>query len=139
MKAGDDLGADGLVVGYECDGCELAFKDNRMVPTFADDTPEGFEILATADAPVYGKRKKHLAELADNYIGELNWVATRIGGADTPGVRERFANGHAVLGTFKRGQGEVFTTGCTDWAYGLRDSDVAKVTNNVLEHFIKGS
>lgn len=48
-----------------------------------------------------------------------------------------FANRHAVSGTFKRGQGEVSTTGCTDRAYGLRGPDVAKVTSNVLNHFIK--
>jgi hypothetical protein len=109
-----------------------------MVPAFTDDTPEGFEILATADARLW-ETEEAPGELADNYIGELNWVAARIGGADTPEMRARFANGHAVMGTFKRGRGEIFTTGCTDWAYGLRDSDVARVTNNVLEHFIKGS
>lgn len=138
LKAGDNLGVDGIVLGYECDGCELAFKDNRMVPTFTDDTPEGFQIIATADAHLW-ETEEASGELADNYIGELNWVATRIGGADTPEVRQKFANGHAVMGTFKRGHGEVFTTGCTDWAYGLGDSTVARVTNNVLERFIRSS
>jgi len=138
LKAGDDLGADGLVLGYECDGCELAFIDNQMVPKFTDDTPEGFEILATAEARLW-ETEEAPGELADNYIGELNWVAARIGGADTPEVRQKFANGHAVMGSFKRGKGEVFTTGCTDWAYGLADSAVAGVTNNVLERFIKSS
>lgn len=136
LKAGDSLGADGLVLGYECDGCELAFIDNQMVPKFTDGTPEGFEILATAQAHLW-ETEEALGGLADNYIGELNWVAARIGGADTPEMREKFANGHAVMGSFKRGKGEVFTTGCTDWAYGLNDSAVAQVTNNVLERFIK--
>jgi hypothetical protein len=37
------------------------------------------------------------------------------------------------MGTFERG-GTVFTTGCTDWAYGLgRDAQVDQVTANVLE------
>lgn len=135
LKAGDTLGAEDIVVGYECDGCELTFKEGRPVPTYADDTPANFEILGTAPTHLWETHEAP-SGLADNYIGELNWVAQRIGGNDTPEVREKFANGHAVLGTFKRGQGEVFTTGCTDWAYGLRSSDVAKVTNNVLARFI---
>jgi|TARA_B110000263_G_C15250125_1_gene483685 hypothetical protein len=32
-------------------------------------------------------------------------------------------------------KGEVFTTGCTDWAYGLKDKDVAQVTSNVIDRF----
>jgi hypothetical protein len=36
------------------------------------------------------------------------------------------------MGTFERG-GTVFTTGCTDWAYGLgRDPQVDRVTENVF-------
>ena len=138
MQTGDLLGADALVVGYECDGCELTFDGGRPVPTFEDGTPEGFVPLATAPCHLW-ETEEAPDNLADNYIGELNWVAERIGGADTPEVRERFANGHAVMGTFKRGDGEVFTTGCTDWAYGLGSSDVARVTSNILERFIKGS
>jgi hypothetical protein len=64
-------------------------------------------------------------------------VAARIGGKDTPEVREKYANGHTVLGMFKRGSCAVFTTGCTDWADGLRGNEVAQVTRDVLEQFIK--
>ena len=73
--------------------------------------------------------------LPDSYVGELNWVAERLGGGDTPENRAAFANGSAVLGTFRRGAGQVFTTGCTDWAYGLGDPAVATVTRNVLARF----
>ena len=38
------------------------------------------------------------------------------------------------MGTFQRGQGNVFTTGCTDWAYGLSDPQVAQITKNVLDY-----
>lgn len=137
LEAGDTLGADDVVVGYECDGCALESQDGKIVPTYEDDTPKGFEILATAPTHLW-ETEEAPGNLADNYIGELNWVAERIGGADTPENRERFTAGHAVMGSFRRGNGEVFTSGCTDWAYGLRDSQVAKVTNNVLTRFIKG-
>ncbi len=134
LTAGDSLGAQELVVGYECDGCELTAADGRPAPSGADDTPPGFEVLATAPARLWETHQAP-AGLADNYIGELNWVAERIGGGDTPENRQRFGRGHAVLGTFKRGKGEVFTSGCTDWAYGLRSRDVATVTANVLNRF----
>ena len=42
------------------------------------------------------------------------------------------------MGTFSRGAGHVFTTGCTDWAYGLDDPAVAAVTRNVLRRFGEG-
>ena len=136
LRAGDVLGAAGTVVGYECDGCELELRDGLPFATGRDGTPRDFSVLATAPA--------HLWETGeavggmDNYIGELNWVAERIGGADTPENRLRFAHGRAVLGSFERGRGEVFTTGCTDWAYGLAHDDVATVTTNVLERFVHG-
>lgn len=138
LKTGDTLGAEALVVGYECDGCEFSFENGRPAPTFKDDTPDGFQILAIAPARLW---ETHEApdNLADNYVGELNWVAERIGGEDTPENRNRYTEGHAVLGSFKRGKGEVFTTGCTDWAYGLGNDAVATITNNVLDHFIHTS
>ncbi len=67
--------------------------------------------------------------------GELNWAAERLGGGDTALNRAAWADGRAVLGAFRRGSGSVFTTGCTDWAYGLDDGPVATVTCNVLRRF----
>ena len=59
---------------------------------------------------------------------------------DTPENREKFAHGWAVMGAFERGDGRVFTTGCTDWAYGLDDPVVSRITRNVIERFLrKGS
>ena len=106
------------------------------MPTYEDDTPKGFEILGTAPTHLW-ETEEAPGQLADNYIGELNWVAERIGGADTPAIRERFASGNAVMGTFRRGAGEVFTSGCTDWAYGLTNEMVSRVTNNILSRFIQ--
>ena len=43
------------------------------------------------------------------------------------------AHGHAVVGTFTKGNGRVFNAGTTDWCYGL-DTDplVQQVTRNVI-------
>jgi hypothetical protein len=60
-------------------------------------------------------------------------IAAQVGGDTRPETIARFAHGHCVMGTYARG-GTVFTTGCTDWAYGLgRDAQVDRVTANVLD------
>jgi hypothetical protein len=43
-----------------------------------------------------------------------------------------------VLGSYTRG-GTVFTTGCTDWAHGLGDPAVERVTRNVLDRLGRGA
>ena len=133
MASGETLGAQHNVVGYECDGCLLEDIDGRPVAQHPS-SPEGFQVLGTAPAKLW-ETDQAPDNLADNFIGELNWLATRFHGADTAENRQRFANGHAVMGTFQRGKGEVFTSGCTDWAYGLEDPQVAQVTRNVLQRF----
>ena len=107
-----------------------------------DDRVIGYKLDFHLD-PVMGTAPAHLWEtseappgLPDSYVGELNWVTERLGGGDTPQNRERFAYGAAVMGWFRRGLGEVFTTGCTDWAYGLEHDDVATVTRNVIGRYV---
>lgn len=134
LLPGDLLGAEAAVIGYECDGCDMALEHGRPVPTGVDGTPRDFEIVGTAPAHLWTTEEAP-GTLPDHYIGELNWVAERLGGADTPQIRELYAYGSAVMGSFRRGQGEVFTTGCTDWAYGLGDPGVDRVTRNVLRRF----
>ena len=93
--------------------------------------------MTAANAPAHlWETSEGLASgLPDHYVGELNWVAERLAGEDTPANRDKFALGRAVLGSFQRGNGEVFTSGCTDWAYGLNDPGIAAVTMNVMRRF----
>jgi hypothetical protein len=136
LFAGDVIGAEPVVVGYECDGCELTLKDGLPMATGADGTPKGFEVLATAPAHLWESDERPEA-LPLVGVGELNWVAERFAGADTPENRQKFAHGHAVMGHFTRGKGSVFTTGCTDWAFGLDDPAVTRVTRNVIERYLR--
>jgi hypothetical protein len=113
LKRGDAFGANlphYKTVGYECDGCELVWKDGLPFPTHADGTPKGFEVLATAPA------KWH----PDDCEWYERWQKGRVG--------------HAVVGTYTRG-GTVVTVGSTDWSHGLRGGDVAvvRITKNVLD------
>jgi len=137
LEVGEVLGAEGVVVGYECDGCEIELVDGLPTPTGRDGSPVTMEILGTAPAHLWETSEVPAGVLDDDYVGELNWVAERIAGADTEENRQKYAEGHAVLGTFKRGKGEVFTTGCTDWAYGLDQADVSTVTRNVMQRFLR--
>ncbi|MGI9615467.1 MAG: N,N-dimethylformamidase beta subunit family domain-containing protein [Acidimicrobiales bacterium] len=132
LRPGDIVGAEPVVVGYECDGCELTLQDGLPAATGTGGTPANFEVLATAPARLW-LTEDLPAALADSYVGELNWVARRLAGADTEENRARFANGAAVMGSYNRGHGEVLTVGCTDWAYGLEDPDIARITKNVFK------
>lgn len=120
LFAGTELGRDdrfggkNTVVGYECDGCELDWRDGLPFPTHRDGTPESFTVLATCPARWAP--------------GDSYWY-------------ERFPKdrvGNAVLGTYTRG-GTVVTVGSTDWAHGLAglDPTVVRVTRNVLDRLAK--
>jgi hypothetical protein len=104
------------------------------VPSGADATPEGFEVLATAPARLW---KQH--EQPSRYAhepGELEHVAMALWGGEWEANVHRVTNNHAVIGTFAvPGGGRVFTAGCTDWACGIEGGDpsVRRITRNVLE------
>ena len=52
-------------------------------------------------------------------------------------AEDRILRGHVVMASFKRGKGEVFNGGTTEWAHGLaaRDPFVEQITRNVLKRF----
>lgn len=131
LEYGDVLGGEAVVVGYECDGCELAFVDGRPVPTGSDGTPPEFTILATSPAAPFDRRTS-VRPVPAGELSELEFHALRVLGDTSPASLEKLSYGNAVMGTYSRG-GTVFTTGCTDWACGLDDPLVRRVTRNVLE------
>ncbi len=114
LKRGDEFGGKNTIVGYECDGCEMTWKDGLPYPTHRDGTPKSFEILCTAPA------KWH--------PDDSEWY-------------ERWEKGHtgnAVVGVYQNG-GTVVTTGTTDWADGLKGGDktVDRITRNILDRLRK--
>lgn len=112
LKPGDAFGGKDGIIGYECDGCELAWIDGKPIPTHRDGTPENFVVLATAPA---------------------RWPV------DDPERYDRVnpgGVGHACMGIYtKPGGGSVFTASTTNWAHGLRGNDpaVIRITRNVLD------
>lgn len=114
LKRGDAFGGMHTIVGYECDGCELEWKDGLPKPTYRDGTPKTFEVLASCEA-------KWAPDDCEWYE---QWEKGRVGAA--------------CLGVYMNG-GTVFTCGSTDWAHGLRGGDAAveQVTKNVLNRLTK--
>jgi hypothetical protein len=109
LKQGDRFGGSDTIVGYECDGCEMTWKDGLPFPTHQDGTPQSFTILGTCPARWAP--------------GDSLWY-------------DRFPKdriGAAVLGVYTQG-GTVVTAGTTDWAHGLRGNDpvVDRITRNIL-------
>jgi hypothetical protein len=114
LKQGDRFGGQDTIVGYECDGCEMRWKDGLPEPTGSDGTPTNFEIVATCPAKWAP--------------GDSLWYdrfpADRVGAS--------------VMGVYRRG-GTVFTCGSTDWAHGLKGNDptVIQITRNILDRLSK--
>ncbi|MCA8993143.1 MAG: hypothetical protein KDA88_14230 [Planctomycetaceae bacterium] len=110
LKRGDRVGGEETVVGYECDGCEIEWRDGLPFPTCKDGTPQSFTILGTCPA------KWH--------PGDCYWY-------------DQFPTdrvGNSVMGMYEQG-GTVFTAGSTDWAHGLRGKSPAieRITRNILD------
>lgn len=114
LKRGDAFGSKDTIVGYECDGCELTWKDGLPYATGRDGTPGNFQVLGTCPARWH----------PDDAEWYEKWQKGR--------------TGQSVLGVYTRG-GTVVTTGTTDWAHGLRGNDpaVMRITRNVLDRLGK--
>ena len=140
LHYGDLFGTKDRIAVYEVDGCEftLSDEDGLPVPTGRDGTPPDFTILATAPARLWS-----FSELPSRYrsseSGDLEETAVAVFGEATPQNVARLAHNHAVMGLYSRG-GTVFTSGTTDWVYGLvgHDPVVTQVTRNVLDRLSEG-
>jgi hypothetical protein len=131
------FGDDCRLVGYENDGCPLTFgADGLPRPAPRLGVPENLEIIATAPATLAESERGDYTRL----IPPEAWgVLTRAyAGSDSPEHRRRLMRGHAVMASFRRGRGEVFNSGTTEWVYGLaaRNPFVERITRNVLDRFL---
>jgi hypothetical protein len=115
LKRKDEFGGKDTIVGYECDGCEIEWRDGLPFPTHKDGTPKSFTILATCPA----------RWAPGDSLWYDKWPSPD-------------HSGNAVLGVYQNG-GTVFTCGSTDWSHGLRGKDpkVIQITKNVLDRLSK--
>jgi hypothetical protein len=142
---GDVVGAGAVTVGYECDGCELTFRDGLPYPTHSDGTPENFEILGLVPARPFG-RDNSPRGVPDGARSECEFISWRVLDSESPEDVRRFEHGHAVMGLHRAGEeagadptagtgGTVFTAGTTEWAWGVTNGDkvIEQITRNLLD------
>lgn len=130
---GDQLGDAQALVGYEVDGCVFQFKRGRPYPTGEDGTPSNFEIIGIAPAALFTHSTAPDGLYTPESTSDLQLVALQVAGSQDADALDQFARGHAVMGSYVvPGGGTVFTGGTTEWAYGLKDPQVAQITRNII-------
>ncbi|MEN8160552.1 MAG: N,N-dimethylformamidase beta subunit family domain-containing protein, partial [Myxococcota bacterium] len=132
---GDVIGQESTLVSYETDGCAFQLEAGLPVPTGEDGAPRGFEIVGVAPASL-GEAE---ALPGPGMLGrdDARFVASRLFDGDT----DRAARGHACFGSFRRGRGEVWSAGTTEWAWALAAGDpfIDRITRNVLARTEEGA
>ncbi|MFC6197672.1 N,N-dimethylformamidase beta subunit family domain-containing protein [Ponticaulis profundi] len=133
---GDVLGGEVPLIGYESDGCRFHFDEDELpVPIPMVGVPENLEIIGIAPCAFGEDPDSGYAPIIPPE--QLDVIANVIYGDDSPAAQKKVLRGHAILASFKRGKGEVFNTGTTEWAHGLAAGDpfIDRITKNVLNRF----
>jgi hypothetical protein len=138
LEYGDQIGTKDVIAGYECDGCAVALKHGLPVPTGEDGAPDSLEILAMAPASLLSPETAPPALEDHETLSDLEYVADQVAGSTDPESLARFAHGYSMVAHHKRGKGEVFAAGCTDWVYGLIGCDplIERITQNVVRRLM---
>lgn len=137
---GDILGASSVVFGYEVDGLDYTFRHGLPYPTGEDGAPDTIEILAMGVATLVEEDHGHAKEGIELavYDDDARFVAETLYHEATDETVDRVKRGSGMMVTMKRGQGEVFHVGSTNWVAGLIDGDpfVERITRNVLDRYL---
>lgn len=126
------------IAAFEVDGVDYTFRKGLPYATGEDGAPENLEILAMTPA-VAGEVDRWRGKYPIGApMEELEGLAVAMYGEDIPEYQRDTTRGSAMIGSFTRGKGEVFTAGSTEWVMGLimREEFTEKVTHNVLKKFI---
>ncbi|UUW90851.1 N,N-dimethylformamidase beta subunit family domain-containing protein [Pimelobacter simplex] len=134
---GDVFGAAPVcVAAFEVDGVDYTFRHGLPYATGTDGAPEDLTIVALTPA-VLGETDRWDGEVPIGApLAEMHDLLGAVWGDDVP---ERFASGYGagMVATFRRGAGEVFNAGTTEWVSGLihHDPFTEQITHNVLRRF----
>jgi hypothetical protein len=133
---GDVIGAEIPLLGYENDGCRFEFGDDGLPKAVASlGVPENLEIIALAPSAFGEQSDSGYRPLIPPE--KLEVCARILFGDGSTASQQRVLRGHAVMASFRRGAGEVFNAGTTEWAHALKALDpfVVQITRNVLSRF----
>ena len=135
---GDLIGAQSVIVGYECDGCDFQMHNGVPSPTGSDGTPADFAIIGIAPTEHFNRTNAPRPPKGDA-LSEIEFIAWRVFGEQGPEGVAALAHGHCMMGMHEPG-GFVFTAGTTDWAWGLTGKDpvVEQVTRNLMDRGLSG-
>jgi hypothetical protein len=133
---GDVIGGELPLLGYENDGCRLRYDEGgrlRSEPLLG--VPADLEIIAFAPCAFGEEEGRGYAALIPPE--NLEMIGAEVFGDDGPQARARLLRGHAVMAAFRRGRGEVFNGGTTEWAHALKAGNpfIEQITRNVLTRF----
>ena len=133
---GDVFGDEVPLIGYENDGCALRIgEDGLPAPEPRLGVPADLQIIAMAPAAFAETPSPYRPLIPPEQLDIIAGIAF---GDDSPAAQARVLRGHAVMASFRRGDGEVFNSGTTEWAHGLAAGDpfVERITRNVLVKFM---
>lgn len=133
---GDVIGDAVPLIGYENDGCLFGFgEDGLPAPISRLGVPENLEIIALAPASFAESPSPYRPLIPPE---QLPVVAEIAYGSASPEAQARVLRGHAAMASFRKGEGEVFNAGTTEWAHGLAAEDpfVTRITRNVMARFL---
>jgi hypothetical protein len=133
---GDVLGGDLPLIGYESDGCKFEFGlDGLPKATPMLGVPANLEIIGIAPCAFGEEPGRGYNPIIPPE--KLDVIADVVFGDASPEAQASVLRGHAVLASFQRGAGEVFNSGTTEWAHGLKAADpfVEAITHNVMRRF----
>lgn len=117
---GDSFGGSARIFGFENDGLEYEFRDGLPFPKESSNIPPGLEILAMNVASLVEEDHKH--PLTRTFVGDLAapGIAKFRYGGDSPEELQAVRRGSGMIVSFRKGAGEVFHAGASEWVNGLR-------------------
>lgn len=117
---GDNFGSPARIFGFECDGLDYEFRDGLPFPKVSPDIPPGLEILAmNIVSPIEVDHSHPSSKLFVGDVAAGGISAFRYGDA-SPTHLEAARRGSGMIVSFKKGAGEVFHAGSSEWVNGLR-------------------
>jgi hypothetical protein len=134
---GDVFGQEATIVGFEGDGLDYTFRYGLPYPTGEDGASQNIEIIAMGLAGTEEEDHGNFGTYLYAADGDLAFLAKELLGADTEENRAKCRYGSSMVVNMKKGNGEVFCAGTTEWVNGLKERDefVEIITRNVLDRY----
>lgn len=138
---GDILGGASRIFGYEVDGLPYEIRGGLPYPAEPDQAPEGIEILGLGLASTIEEGPTIRPGRSFLGIEDGEYVASVLTGRSDQQAIDATKRSCGMIVNFRKGRGEVFHAGSSDWIIGLtrRDEMVRQVTRNVLNRYLAAS